>query len=154
MTPEGTASNDPFLMLGVPEFVNVLPSLLPPGPPPPHLKKRRARPDTPEVLLAQSCCIPVISPDRPSHGSLSAGSTIQTIGWKWGPRALLGGRCPRGSDCREDADSGQAGGGGALLGWEGLARTGLKKQKYYYEATLLTQEGRGRGDGLRGYCLN
>lgn len=121
MTPEGTASNDPFLMLGVPEFVNVLPNLLPPGPPPPHLRKRRARPDTPEVLLAQSCCIPVISPDRPSHGSLSASSTIQTIGWKWGPRALLGGRGPRGSDCREDADSGQAGGGGALLGWEGLA---------------------------------
>ena len=111
MTPEGTTLNDPFLILGVPEFVNVLPSLLPPGPPAPHQRKRKAGLDTPEVLPAQSCRIPVVSPDRPSHGSLSTGSTIQTIGWKWGPRALPGGRCPWGSDWREDADSGQAGGG-------------------------------------------
>ena len=121
MTPEGTTLNDPFLILGVPEFVNVLPSLLPPGPPAPHQRKRKAGLDTPEVLPAQSCCIPVVSPDRPSHGSLSTGSTIQTIGWKWGPRALPGGRCPWGSDCREDADSGQAGGGwGHCLGGRDL----------------------------------
>ena len=43
---------------------------------------------------------------------------------------------------------------GALPGRERLARTGLKKQKYYYEATLLTPEGGGRGDGLQGYCLS
>lgn len=101
MIPEGTASNDPFLTLGVPEFVNLLPSRLPLSPPTPHLRKRRAGPDTLEVLPAQSCRIPGVSPDRPSHGSLSASSTIQTIGWNWGPWALLRGRCPQGSDCRE-----------------------------------------------------
>lgn len=31
--------------------------------------------------------------------------------------------CPQGSDCREDADCGQAGGGSReLLGWEGLGK--------------------------------